>query len=170
MLMHALSLPNSGEEATNRIRFGSLTLSERSQTLPNQHNALTDRFPIYAAHRVDVVYALCFTDLDSALSRALLPLRVLFSSLKGKGHASHVIQSSGALSLSLVERFMLLFMLFIQNSVFFACLLTGKWQPIYFSGSDSGCVEKGNAEFFFFVFFFACVAFDLFVCLRRQQL
>lgn len=45
---------------------------------------------------------------------------------------------------------MLLFMLFIQNSVFL--LLTGKWQPIYFSGpfQDVWRREMRNSSFSFF--------------------
>lgn len=101
------------------------------------------------------------------LSRTLFLLRVLLilSLLRGRG-TRRTSFSHLALSLSLVERFMLLFMLFIQNTDFFVSLLTGKWQPIYFS-VRSGCVEKGNAEFFFVFLLLAGVAFDLFVCLRQ---
>lgn len=70
-----------------------------------------------------------------------------FLILRGRGTRR---TSFSHLALSLVERFMLLFMFSFRIAFFL--LLTGKWQPIYFSGpfQDVWRREMRNSSSWFF--------------------
>lgn len=87
-----------------------------------------------------------------------------FPLLRGRG-TRHTSFSHLAPSLSLVERFMLLFMLFIQNSVFLLACLLESGSRFTFRGpiQDVWRREMRNSSFSFF-FSLALLSTCLFVC------